>query len=78
MGKSECYGGGSGSGYHAGMPDQPDPEPQDPRQIDHNDPTVRIMGNYLRKNAEFAARQEMERLIEEAQTQAGEPPQRDL
>lgn len=60
------------------IPDEPAEPPPDPKRIDHDDPTVRIMGHYLRKNAEFAAKQEMERLIEEAKRQAGEPPQRDL
>lgn len=50
----------------------------DPPLIDQNDPTARTMALYLRKNAEFAARKEMERLVEEAKRQAGEPPQRDL
>ena len=61
------------------MPTPPPDEPeQDPKRIDRNDPAVRIMGHYLKKNAEFEARQEMLRLIEEAKRQAGEPPQRDL
>lgn len=71
--------GSSESGcYHASMPGHPDPElPQDPKQIDHNDPAVKIMGHYLRKNAEFAAKQEMQRLLEEARRQGGDAP-RDL
>lgn len=56
------------------MPDDSLPEAQDPKRIDHNDPTVKIMGNYLRKNAEFEAKQEMERLLEAAKRQAGDAP----
>jgi hypothetical protein len=55
------------------MPDQPAPElPPDPKRIDGDDPTVKIMGHYLRKNAEFEAKQEMERLLEEAKRQEGD------
>ena len=57
------------------MPTPPSDEPeQDPKRIDHNDPTVKIMGLYLRKEAEFKAKQEMERLIEEAKRQEGPAP----
>ena len=51
------------------MPAPDAPEEQDPKRIDHNDPTVRTMGLYLRREAEFKARQEMERLIAEAKRQ---------
>lgn len=63
--------------YTAGMT-PPKPKRPDPKRIDHNDPSVQILGHYLRKNAEFEARQEMERLVDEAKRQADEPPQRNL
>lgn len=50
------------------------PASGEPKGIDHNDPTVRILGHYLKKNAEFAAKQELERLIEEAKRQQGPAP----
>lgn len=53
----------------------PDAQPeQDPKRIDHDDPAVRIVGHYLRMNAEFAAKQETLRLLEEAKRQAGDAP----
>jgi hypothetical protein len=57
------------------MPDIPPEPPLDPKRIDHNDPTVKTMGLYLRKEAEFKAKQEMERLLAEAKRQAGDAPE---
>lgn len=55
------------------MPDAPAPPPR-PKRIDYTDPTVRTMALYLRKEAEFKAKQEMERLLEAARQQAGDAP----
>ncbi len=58
------------------MSAQPPPEPApDPKRIDYDDPTVRTMGLYLRREAEFKARQEMLRLLEEAKRQEGPAPE---
>lgn len=56
-------------------PAQPPPEPW---RITPDCETAKVMAIHLRKNAELSARLEMQRLIEEAKRQAGEPPQRDL
>lgn len=61
------------------MPTPPPDEPeQDRSRIHPDDPVLKILAIHLRKNAELAAKQDMERLIAEAKRQAGEPPKRDL
>ena len=52
-------------------PPSPDPDPE------HRE-TAQVIAIHLRKTAELAAKLEMQRLVDEAKRQAGEPPQRDL
>lgn len=59
-------------------PAQPDDPPPEPWRITPDSETAKVMAIHLRKTAELAARLEMERLIEEAKRQEGEPPQRNL
>ena len=58
----------------------PPPKPKKPKlkALTRSDPAVQILGHYLQKNAEFEARMEMERLLEEAKKRRDDPPQRDL
>lgn len=59
-------------------PPPPDDPPPEPWRITPDSETFRVVAIHLRKQAELAAKLEMQRLIEEAKRQAGEPPQRDL